>query len=76
MRCLSDIPSYAKIESSNINRISEEYNLLHWEVNYKREIENFYLPAGFQKIEKKYSIRQPVDRKTRKLFGDFSFSGK
>lgn len=52
MRCLFDIPSYAKIES-NTNRFSEEYNLMHWEVNYKREIENFYLPAGFQKIDKK-----------------------
>jgi len=53
MRCYFEIPSYAKIESSNINQFSEEYNLMHWEVNYKREIENFYLPAGFQKIDKK-----------------------
>jgi len=53
MRCYFEIPSYAKIESSNISQFSEEYNLMHWVVNYKREIENFYLPAGFQKIDKK-----------------------
>jgi hypothetical protein len=53
MRCYFEIPSYAKIESSNISQFIEEYNLMHWEVNYKREIENFYLPAGFQKIDKK-----------------------
>jgi coenzyme F420-reducing hydrogenase delta subunit len=53
MRCYFEIPSYAKIESNDIKRFSEEYNLMHWEVNYKREIESFYLPAGFQKIDKK-----------------------
>jgi hypothetical protein len=26
---------------------------MHWEVNYKRAIENLYLPVGFQKIDKK-----------------------
>jgi len=53
MRCHFDIPSYAKIDSKNINQFLEDYSLLHWEVNYKREIESFYLPAGFQKVEKK-----------------------
>jgi hypothetical protein len=53
MRCLFEIPSYAKIDSNNISKFHEEYNLMQWEVRYKREIENFYLPAGFQKIDKK-----------------------
>lgn len=53
MRCLFDIPSYAKIENNNIKQFSEQYNLMHWEVLYKRERENFYLPAGFQKIDKR-----------------------
>jgi hypothetical protein len=53
MRCLFDIPSYAKIENKKIDKFSEEYNLMHWDVIYKREMENFYVPVGFQKINKK-----------------------
>jgi len=53
MKCYFDIPSYAKIENSKISQFSEEYNLMHWEVFYKRERESFYLPVGFQKIDKK-----------------------
>ena len=53
MRSYFNVPSYAKIESVKIDKFSEEYNLMQWEVNYKREIENFYLPVGFQKIDKK-----------------------
>jgi hypothetical protein len=53
MKSSFDVPSYAKIESNDIRKFSEEYNLMQWEVKYKREVENFYLPAGFQKIDKK-----------------------
>jgi hypothetical protein len=53
MKCYFDIPSYAKIENTNINQFSEEYNLMQWDVLFKRERESFYLPAGFQKIDKK-----------------------
>lgn len=51
MNCRFEIPSYAKIENSNISQFSEDYNLMHWEVNYKRGIEYFYLPVGFQKTD-------------------------
>lgn len=55
MNCHFEIPSYAKIENSNISQFSEDYNLMHWEVNYRRAIENFYLPVGFQKTDIKIS---------------------
>lgn len=51
MKCIFDIPQYALI-NGHPERFREHYNLMQWEVLYKRERENFYLPAGYQKINR------------------------
>lgn len=52
MKCDFDIPQYVKIKDS-VDDFKEMYNLMQWDVNYKREREHFYLPVGYQKILKK-----------------------
>ncbi len=52
MKSNFDIPEYALIHGHPEN-FKEHYNLMQWEVLYKRERENFYLPAGYQKINRK-----------------------
>jgi len=52
MKCFFDIPHYSLLTNQN-ELFRENYNLMQWEVLYKRERENFYLPVGYQKVMKK-----------------------
>ena len=49
MRCNFAVPHYAKLVK-DLSKFKEEYDLMLWEVVYKRDRESFYLPAGYQSI--------------------------
>lgn len=51
MRSSFDIPHYTHLKK-NATDFREQYDLMLWEVNYKREKESFYLPSGYQKFDK------------------------
>lgn len=59
MRSSFSVPQYVKLPG-DINKFREEYDLMLWEVMYKRERESFYLPAGYQKTPKK-RFNKPVN---------------
>lgn len=48
MRNFFDVPHYLKL-MEDIDAFKEEYGLMLWEVTFKRDIESFKLPVGFQK---------------------------
>ena len=53
MKCFFDIPNYALL-TNKTELFKEYYSLMRWEVFYKRTLENFFLPVGYQKINKNY----------------------
>ncbi len=52
MRNYFDIPHYAKL-IEDIGKFKEDYGLMLWEVDFKKDVESFYLPVGFQRIGSK-----------------------
>ncbi len=59
MKCTFAVPHYAKL-IENFKKFKEEYDLMLWEVFYKRDRESFYLPAGYQKVGKRI-FNKPVN---------------
>ncbi len=49
MRCLFEVPHYAKL-MEDAQKFREEFDMLLWEVTYRGEVESFYLPVGYQKV--------------------------
>ena len=52
MRNYFDIPHYAML-IEDISKFKEDYGLMLWEVDFKKDVESFYLPVGFQRIGSK-----------------------
>ena len=52
MRGYFEVPHYARL-AEDIEKFKEEFDTLLWEISYRNEIETFYLPIGYQKVQKK-----------------------
>ena len=54
MRNFFDIPHYAKL-MEDLTQFKEDYGQMLWEVTFKKDVESFHLPVGFQKtVGKRY----------------------
>ena len=49
MRNYFEVPHYAKL-IEDVSKFREEYGMMLWEVDFKNDVESYYVPVGFQKI--------------------------
>jgi hypothetical protein len=59
MKCTFAVPQYAKL-IGDPEKFREAYDLMLWDIVYKRDRESFYVPAGYQRTGGK-RFNKPVN---------------